>query len=108
VKAVILIFVNRARAEIEFEIWENVPLQNPRITRAQAGGQQVHPAQTQEASAKLEPPLQNVAIAGAPLTLRFRSLFLRDPNPPIETDVSLSQQDLESIAKQVWREQGFI
>ena len=109
VKIVVLIFINQTRAEMDFEVWENVPRQNPPITRPQAQGRQSNPTQTQQASARLQPALQTIAVVGAPLRLPFRSVFLRNPNPnPLETDFSFSQQDIESIAEAAWIEQGFV
>jgi len=107
VKVVILIFINQIRADIGFEIWEDVLPQNPRRTRSHARGQQHYPTRTQVASATLPSPLQPITVAGAPLVLPFRSVFLRDPNS-LETDISLSQQDIESVVRAVWREQGFL
>lgn len=40
---------------------------------------------------------------GMPLVLRFSDMFLREPRNERETDLVISQRDLEQIAERLWR-----
>lgn len=47
-------------------------------------------------------------VTGAPFTIRFRDLFLREPANAQESDFVYTTEDLEQYAKHVWMRQGFI
>ncbi|KAJ5627892.1 hypothetical protein N7490_010120 [Penicillium lividum] len=43
-----------------------------------------------------------VSVRGSPLTIPFDVLFLRDPEKPVETDLTLGRQELHEIAEWAW------
>ena len=47
-----------------------------------------------------------IIIVGAPLVIEFEKTFLRPANPPLEHDITVSQQDLEFLATVTWDEAG--
>lgn len=50
---------------------------------------------------------QNAIITvGAPLVIEFEKTFLRPANPPLEHDITVSQQELEFLATVTWNEAG--
>lgn len=46
-------------------------------------------------------------VQGGPLVIEFDKLFLRQPKLPKEKDILLEDDQLISLAKQIWRNQGF-
>lgn len=42
-------------------------------------------------------------VTGAPLVLEFNGVFDRPPNPPLERDIILTMDDLESFGNDFWR-----
>lgn len=48
----------------------------------------------------------NITVAGAPLTIDFDRVFLRPAVPPLERNITVTQQQLESIASVTWQEAG--
>jgi hypothetical protein len=41
-------------------------------------------------------------VNGAPLTLEFRKIFLRQAVPPLEHDFTFTAQDLSAFATNIW------
>lgn len=91
VQMVITIKIGRSSPNIVLESWERV---DDRVQR-----QQVVTIKKRENN--------HVYIDGQPLMISFDKLFLRPLSIPKETDISLDDAILETIANNVWEEQGF-
>ncbi|RMZ81791.1 hypothetical protein DV738_g2048, partial [Chaetothyriales sp. CBS 135597] len=84
VKIVLLISPSRAARSIIIEKWESTPLPDSRPrTRS---------------TITIEPG----SVTGAPLTLDFQKVFLRQPVPPQEHDFVFDQQYLANFAQTFW------
>lgn len=88
-KIAIAVTVNRKRPMITVEKWE---------------WDQVH-GQSQE-SQHIEiwesTTGDKVSVSGSPLTIPFHLLFLRNPDCPRETDLSIGEEGLKEIAEWIW------
>lgn len=87
-----------ANVPIPTKVQELTIIQNPTpqqgpTPQSQATGQQISTVQPGTASA--------YDIAGAPLTLEFNTIFLRNPAPP-EGDIVFNAPDLALVADAVW------
>ena len=47
-----------------------------------------------------------VTVSGSPLTIPFHLLFLRDPETPRETDLSIGEDEVKEVAKWMWDAQS--
>ena len=97
VKIVLLFSIHRTPKRIIIEKWENrpVPVNRPvtrSITRTQT------PTQIQAITINSNPNNVN----GAPLTLEFRKIFLRQPVSTREHDITFTAQDLSAFAASSW------
>lgn len=48
----------------------------------------------------------NITVAGAPLTIDFDRVFLWPAVPPLERNITVTQQQLEFIASVTWQDAG--
>ena len=98
VKIVLLISIGRgARAgTMIIEKWENRPVPaNPPVTRSRA-------AQTPTQIQAITVDSNSNNVNGAPLTLEFQKIFLRQAVPPQEHDFTFTAQDLLTFATHFW------
>jgi hypothetical protein len=116
VKIVILIHIHRERKRLDIEKWELVPapVVPSRATRANPNPPLLPPLPpiptmmreitivpvTTTPNTVVGPPF---TITGAPLVLEFHKILLRPANPPRETDITFTVQDLENFATFFWR-----
>jgi hypothetical protein len=97
VRLAIAMDIDQRSPKISIEVWERVSQSPPRKTRAYrataAKGLQVDISR-----------LNGTTTANANLILSFRSLLLRpaDPANPLEHDIDITPQDLESLAEDIW------
>ncbi|KAJ6190656.1 hypothetical protein N7519_000677 [Penicillium mononematosum] len=49
-----------------------------------------------------------VSVTGAPLIIPFHLFFLRNPVPPVESDISIGEEGLKEIGTWVWGEQSYV
>ena len=103
VKIVLLFSIGRGArtGTLIIEKWENrpVPANRPTtrsITRA-AGN-----AQTATQIQAITIDSNSNTVNGAPLTLDFQKIFLRQAVPPLEHDFTLTAQDLSTFATNFW------
>jgi len=92
---IVLIFdVNQGTRTILIERWETIPTTGGPVTRSN------------QPPAQIPTPMQAITIdqnnvTGAPLTLPFHQIFLRQPNPP-EHDLVFTAQDLQGWSDEIW------
>ena len=103
VKIVLLFSIGRrARAgTMIIEKWENRPVPaNRPATRSitRAGGN----AQTATRMQAITIDSNSNSVNGAPLTLEFPKIFLRQAVPPLEHDFTFTAQDLSAFATNFW------
>jgi len=103
VKIVLLISICRRRGarKLIIEKWENRPVSaNRPATRsiARAAGN----AQTATRIQTITIDSNSNTVKGAPLTLEFRKIFLRQAVPPLEHDFTFTVQDLSVFATTYW------
>jgi hypothetical protein len=97
VKIVLLISISRTTRTMIIEKWENRPVPaNRPATRSNAT--QI-PTKIQAITIDSNSNTAN----GAPLTLEFRNIFLRQAVPPLEHDFTFTGQDLLAFATVFWR-----
>ena len=103
VKIVLLFSIGRgARAgTMIIEKWENLPVSANRpatrsITRAAGNAQRA----TQIQAITIDS--NSNTVNGAPLTLEFQKIFLRQAVPPLEQDFTFTAQDLSAFATNFW------
>ncbi|RDW61822.1 uncharacterized protein DSM5745_10494 [Aspergillus mulundensis] len=91
VKIVLTIAISRYGPGIMLERWERDPangriraIQRLRITRNKRA--------------------DTVTVVGAPLIIQFEKLFLRAPVTPAEDDIFLNNDDLEHVARGIWKQ----
>jgi hypothetical protein len=98
------------------EKWENRPVPaNPPVpsnrpaTRSMTRAAATPPNQPPQAPTQTPTQIQVIAIDsdsntvnGAPLTLEFRKIFLRQAIPPLEHDFTFIAQDLSAFAANMW------
>ena len=96
VKIVLLISIGRRARTMIIEKWENSPVPaNRPLTRSNTT--QI-PTQIQVITIDSNTNVVN----GAPLTLEFPKIFLRQAVPPQEHDFTFTRQDLEEFATDFW------
>jgi len=111
VKIVLLFSIGRTARTIIIEKWENCPVPaNPPVP-ANSPVPANMPATRLTTRAAAQTPTQIQAITidsnsntvdGAPLTLEFRKIFLRQVIPPLEHDFTFTAQDLSVFATNFW------
>jgi hypothetical protein len=103
VRLAIAMDIDQRSPKISIEVWERVSQSPPRKTRAyRATAAKVLQVDISR--------LNGTTTANANLILSFRNLLLRpaDPANPLEHDIDITPQDLESLAEDIWKAQGFI
>ena len=76
------------------EKWETIPATGELTTRSNQPPAQI-PTQIQTIT------IDRNNVTGAPLTLHFHKIFLRQANPP-EQDVVFTAQDLRNWSDNIW------
>jgi hypothetical protein len=100
VKIVLLILIGRARTMI-IEKWENRPVPaNRSATRSITGV--AGNAQTATRVQAITIDSNSNIVDGAPLTLEFRKIFLRQAVSPVEHDFTFTARDLSVFATTFW------
>ena len=108
VKIVLLFSIGRTARTIIIEKWENrpVPANRPATRSITSAAAPQTPTQT-----PTHTPTQIQAITinsdsntvpGAPLTLEFQKIFLRQAIPTLEHDFTFTAQDLRAFATHCW------
>ena len=103
VKIVLLFLIGRRARKIIIEKWENRPISANRpatrlITRAAGNAQTA----TQIQGITIDSDSNSNTVNGAPLTLEFQKIFLRQAVPPLEHDFTFTAQDLSVFATNFW------
>jgi hypothetical protein len=101
VKIVLLFSISRRARTIIIEKWENRPVPaNRPVTRSlmRAAGN----VQTATQIQAITIDSNSNTVNGAPLTLEFRKIFLRQAVPPLEHDFTYTAQDLSAFATNLW------
>jgi hypothetical protein len=106
VKIVLLFSICRTTRTMIIEKWENCPAPANRpvtrsITRAIATPSNLPPQTPTQIQAITIDPNSNTAN-GAPLTLEFEKIFLRQAVPPLEHDFTFTAQDLSAFVTRIW------
>ncbi|RPA92418.1 hypothetical protein L873DRAFT_1709892, partial [Choiromyces venosus 120613-1] len=110
VKIVFLISISKPARRIHIEQWEIATVQNPQRTRANPPDFVTRPTKIYEvdiagpvalAPAVPAPAGPTPVVTGAPLTLDFDKIFLRQPHQG-EGNIILTAQDLGRYAFDVW------
>ena len=104
VKIVLLFSIGRTARTMIIEKWENrpVPANRPAtrsITRAVATSPNPPPQTPTQIQAIT---IDSSTVNGAPLTLEFRKIFLRQAVPPLEHDFTFTAHDLLTFATNFW------
>ena len=94
VKIVLLFSISRTARTIIIEKWENGPVPANRPATRSITTQT--PTQIQAIT------IDSNNVTGAPLTLEFRKIFLRQALPPMEHDFTFTAQDLSAFATNFW------
>lgn len=94
VNIVLIFHVNREARSILIEKWENAPATGRPSTRSTLRQAQI-PTQMEAIT------IDQNSVTGAPLTLHFHKVFLRQANPP-EHDMVFTAQDLRVWANSAW------
>jgi hypothetical protein len=105
VKIVLLFSIGRTARTMIIEKWENRPvLANPPVPANRRATRSMTAASTQTPTL-----IQTITIDsdsnrvnGAPLTLEFRKIFLRQAIPPLEHDFTFIMQDISMFATNFW------
>src|SRR2546429_6398611 len=93
INIVLLISIGRRARTMIIEKWENRPVP-PNRPPTRANTTQIQ-AITIDSNSN--------TVNGAPLTLEFRKIFLRQAVPPLEHDFTFTAQDLSAYATNFWR-----
>ncbi|PWW73023.1 hypothetical protein C7212DRAFT_222144, partial [Tuber magnatum] len=105
VKIILLISASKPQRKIHLEQWESVTIPNPRITRGNNGPLATVPRKIHEIDITVPvlagPGPPATVVNGAPLTLDFARIFLRQPGSG-EGNIILTVQDLALYANRVW------
>jgi hypothetical protein len=106
VQIVLLFSIGRTARTMIIEKWENPPVPANRpatrsITRAVATSPNPPPQTPTQIQAITIDSTSNT-VNGAPLTLEFRKIFLRQAVPPLEHDFTFTAQDLSAFATNFW------
>ena len=99
VKIVLLLSVGRTPRTMIIEKWENCPVPaNRPATRSMTRAAAQTPTQIQAITIDSN----SNTVNGAPLTLEFRKIFLRQAVPPVEHDFTFTTQNLLAYATNFW------
>ena len=99
VKIVLLFSIGRTARTMIIEKWENRPVPTNRpATRSVTRAAAQTPTQIQAITINSN----SNTVNGAPLTLEFRKIFLRQAVPPLEHDFTFTAQDLSAFATNFW------
>ena len=97
VKIVLLFSIGRTARTMMIEKWENRPVPTNRpATRSST-------TQTPTQIQAITIDSNSNTVNGAPLTLEFEKIFLRQAVPPLEHDFTFTAQDLSAFATIFWR-----
>jgi hypothetical protein len=96
VKIVLLFSIGRTARTMIIEKWENRPV--PANRPATRSNTTQIPTQIQAITIDSN----SNTVNGAPLTLEFRKIFLRQAVPPLEHDFTFTAQDLSAYATNFW------
>ena len=98
VKIVLLFSIGRTARTMIIEKWENrpVPANRPATRSITTAAAPQTPTQIQAIT------IDSNTVNGAPLTLEFRKIFLRQAIPPLEHDFTFTAQDLSEFATDFW------
>jgi len=112
VKVVLLFSISRTTRTMIIEKWENRPVSaNPPVPANRPATRSVTRAAANPPNQPLQTPTQIQAITidpnsntvnGAPLTLEFQKIFLRQAIPPLEHDFTFTAQDLSKMVTYIW------
>lgn len=105
VKTVLLLSLGRTARTIIIEKWENgpIPANMPRTRSVTRAANALNPPlQTPTPIQEITVDSTSNTVTGAPLTVEFRKIFLRQPVPPQEQDFTFTTQDLSNWASCVW------
>jgi hypothetical protein len=105
VKIVLLFSIGRTARTMIIEKWENrpVPTNPPVPTNRPATRSITRPyPQTPTQIQAITIDSNSNTVNGAPLTLEFRKIFLRQAVPPLEHDFTFTAQDLSIFATNFW------
>jgi hypothetical protein len=103
IKIVLLFSIGRTARTMIIEKWENRPVPANRsatrsVTRAAANAQTA----TKIQAITIDSNSNSTTVNGAPLTLEFQKIFLRQAVPPQEHDFTFTAQDLLEYATDFW------
>ena len=104
VKIVLLFSIGRTARTMIIEKWENRPVPaNPPTTRSMTRAAANPPNQPSQTPTQIQAiTIDSNTVNGAPLTLEFRKIFLRQAIPPLEHDFTFTAQDLSAFATNFW------
>jgi hypothetical protein len=104
-RIVITVKIAREVPNITIRIWERDAPTPSSVTR------QYRPSATMQQEIQISYDKQKELISvPATITLTFAKIFLRptDPTKPTEQDITITRQELQHIAREVWEVQGFV
>jgi hypothetical protein len=99
VKIVLLLSIGRTARTMIIEKWENRPVSANRPATRSNTTQIPTKIQAITIDSTSNPP----TVDGAPLTLEFQKVFLRQAVPPLEQDFTFTRQNLLAFADVFWR-----
>jgi hypothetical protein len=105
VKIVLLFSISRTARTMTIKKWENRPVPaNPPVpvNRTATGLMTRAAVQTPTQIQAITIDSNSNTVNGAPLTLEFRKIFLRQAVPPLEHDFTFTTQDLSEFATDFW------
>ena len=105
VKMVLLFSIGRTARTMVIEKWENRPVHaNPPVpaNRPATRSMTTAAAQTPTLIQAITIDSNSNTVNGAPLTLEFQKIFLRQAVPPLEHDFTFTAQDLSAFATNFW------
>jgi hypothetical protein len=107
VKIVLLFSIGRTARTMIIEKWENRPVPaNPPVPANRPATRSTTrpnpPPQTPTQIQAITIDSNSNTVNGAPLTLEFRKIFLRQAVPPLEHDFTFTAQDLSAFATDFW------
>lgn len=102
VQIAITIDVHRgSRSAIIFERWEVAPRAQTRAHPTRFIPQRMQKVIVEKPPGQTTPTVANIRVDGAPMTLEFRKIFLRNPTGT-ETDIVITDNDFKNFARMVW------
>ena len=104
VKIVLLFSISRTARTMIIEKWENHPVPaNPPVPANRPATRSMTRATTTPTQIQaITIDSNSNTVNGAPLTLEFRKIFLRQAVPPLEHDFTFTAQDLSAFATYFW------